>query len=100
MIVIVNIMFRSFFDSSFAQVTATLVLHPFVFHLQIEMVSLMSGAALTEAFHHPADFDSLPRVTQFFRKVEQMGVVTTDRNERAELCKELLAEYGDVMPDV
>ena len=84
MIVIVNIMFRSFFDSSFAQVTATLVLHLFVFHLQIEMVSLMSGAALTD---------------QFFGKLEQIGADDTDHHERAELYKELLAEYGDVVPE-
>ena len=49
-------------------------------------------------FLPPADFDASSAMKQFYDKVHQDLRVTTDRGERAMLCKELLEEYGGVMP--
>ena len=45
-----------------------------------------------------ADFDDLSAIKQFYDKVHQDLRVTTDRGERARLCKELFEDYGSVMP--
>ena len=41
-----------------------------------------------------ADFDDLSKIKEFYGKVHQELLVTTDRGERAGLCYDLLDDYG------